>query len=225
MPALRPLLAFAPLLFAGCALSERLPIEDPDQVATADIRITLTVDGGSDRITAVASLTSPVGSLRLADHDDVLLGGLRLDPTTVDGRPAYLLSTPTRVGPTAFVVRRAVDASVEASIDLPAPPVLSGPPSPVSRAAPLTVTWPAAPDGSTWTTSLSVKGACIRPLERNLAFDGGTYTIAAGDLVDAASPGGSCPLTVTVTRLATGRQGSVSSTARQARSLTVESTP
>ncbi len=70
-----------------------------------------------------------------------------------------------------------------------------------------------------------MRGTCIAPLDRTLGFDAGAYTIAAGDLLDGATKGASCPITLSVERRVNVQLMRVYGLVSQSRSIVVESTP
>jgi len=216
------LLILAPI---GCALSERLPIDDPDQVSTRDISITLAVTGSSAGTVVDVTLTGPTGGLWLSPTDDVRLGPLALAAASKDGKRVYSASTPSLEGMLSLVVTRRADSGIEAPIEVPSPPTMSGPTGVVVRSAAITLNWAPPPASATHETQIHVRGSCITSLDRTLGFDAGTYTIAAGDVLDGATKGASCPLTISVERRVVVQLTRVSGLVTQSRSLVVESTP
>lgn len=213
------------LASTGCALSERLPIEDPDQVSTRDISITLAVTGSSAGTVVDVSLTGPTGGLWLSPTDEVRLGPLALAAVSKDGKRVYSASTPALEGMLSLVVTRRADEGIEVPIEVPPPPTMSAPIGAVVRSAPITLAWAPPPAIATHETQLHVRGSCIAPLDRTLGFDAGAYTIAAGDLLDGATKGASCPITISVERRVNVQRTRVYGLVSQSRSVVVESTP
>lgn len=222
---LPPLFLLLNLASAGCALSERLPIEDPDQVSTRDISITLAVTGSSAGTVVDVSLTGPGGGLWLSSTDDVRLGPLALAAVSKDGKRVYSASVPSLEGMLSLVVTRRADEGIEVPVEVPPPPTMSAPTGLVVRSAPIALAWAPPPATATHETQLHVRGACIAPLDRTLGFDAGAYTIAAGDLLDGATKRASCPITLSVERRVNVQLMRVYGLVSQSRSIVVESTP
>lgn len=206
----------------ACALSERVPVDDPDEVSTRDLSIMLRVDGRSEGTTVTVQLGSPVGPLHLAATDRVAFGPLELAADLEDGRPVYVARSGAIGGILDLVIDRARDEDVRRSITVPPLPTVTEPSAEVSRGAPVSVAWKAS--SGTHVTRLRVSGVCIETLVRELAFEGGTYVVAAGDLAPRDGAGERCPLTFAIERTVTVSSG-VYGVVQQIGARTVESSP
>jgi hypothetical protein len=102
-----------------------------------------------------------------------------------------------------------------------APPFAVRAPATASRAAPLTVTWD--PAVGPHRVRLSVKGACVAPITRDLASDVGSYGFNAYELASSAAAPGTCTVTIEIVKGADLKTSYVAST--QTASTTLEMTP
>jgi hypothetical protein len=215
---------------AGCSETRA---EDSVDVATADLSAFVTIVDDGARTTLRVELVGPGARVLLAPGERfvVHVGGapMELAPSP-DEENVYVANLPAFSGDLQLDFERVNDHGVP-GLAMPVPPpfALTLPAGPVSRAAPLPLSWTSA--GSGYDLSVGVDGPCAHLATRPLSRDDGSYLVQAGELLEPIGTSGqTCTATVTVirsrsTHASFGGPGRFDVEARRTRSGTVESTP
>jgi hypothetical protein len=218
------------------ACSHELPTASAD-VATDDLSADVTVVEADGHATLEVVLSGPGPRVdlapgeRLVVHATTTAGAASVIELTVEpGREgsAWRADLPEFKGDLSLELIRTTDRGVDAA-KLPVPPsfTVTAPSAPVSRGAPLPLSW--SDPGADYEVLLDVRGTCAS-WTHALSVDVGSYAIQAGLLVAPAGAPATCTLTITITRRVLsessfGGPGRLRLSARRVRTVQVESTP
>jgi hypothetical protein len=194
----------AALALAGCTAE---PLPESAEVATRDITIAIDAhDSGDGAARVEIRILAIIGQVRLTGGDTlrVRAAGVELplrEEETSEG-VVYVAEPGSLTGDLSLDLQRPADRSVrDMAVHVPPPFTLTAQ-GPMGN-APLSLEWDAAP-GADHLLQLSISGACIRPLGRNLASDVGFYRIDPSELAHATPDApATCPLEVTLSRSVT----------------------
>lgn len=186
----------------GCT-DEKEPVYSPD-VSTLDLDVSVYAKDGGQGASIEVDVSSPLGNLRFSGGDELRLSmaGAPLvlrDGVNEYGGPIYLSDAPSLSDDLVLSIVRPADRDVLGYV-VPVPPLIHLKTEPILGTGPLVFFWDPAPDAA-HDLFLTVEGACIKPLQRPLPNDVGSYKIVNAELLpaDPANPS-MCPLSVTLVR-------------------------
>ena len=184
-----------PLLLVLAACYEDDPTRS-DDIATADIRAYVQLDGDGTSTRLAIDVNGPGGPVDFVGGDVLLAGvrgsALRAIPRVGD---THEQTFPVGIDAIAVELRRS-DPYVNASFEVEAlPRAALVAPQTASRSEPLRIEWQPGP--GTYTSTISVEGDCFQAIQRSSPVDPGFFTVQPTDWTEAF---GACPVTVTLTR-------------------------
>jgi len=207
-------------LAVGCTIP---PSRSSTEISTRDMHLSVTLEGVSTGTHVRASLRGPFGDFDL-DGGDAFSLYVTGQPTALvsDGHGTFTAETPARSGDFVFDLVRPADRGARVTMAMPPDTdFVIDPPA----AGLVPVRWTASE--VPYPTTLAVTGACVAGGTLTLARDTGAYLI---DVAAMGPKGGSCTLTVTLTRQIRGSayllgQPWMNYTARQTRTAEVTWNP
>jgi len=198
---------------------------DPDVRQSADEPVSNLVrsvgiqSNGSVAVVAVRLRTTDFYGLVLSPSEGLAIDAPGAPTSALEARGEDAFVRVASAG-SRFVLRHLrPDGETRIVLDLPPPFTLSGPET-LAPGEALTLRWEA---DETAPVVIEASSPCAAaPVTRNLARDRGEYTFQPSDF---GTRGPACPVVVRVTRTAVTAASGDTITARQIRTLTVETTP